>query len=59
MSHYYAERSKYGVDAYGNLSNIFEEHGGFAYSADEHAKIVRSLQRNRQRSKTASISGLL
>ena len=59
MSEYYAQRSKYGVDIDGDLSQIFEKHGGLAYSPEEQEKIRKAFVKHRQKSKTASIHGLI
>lgn len=58
LSQYYAQRTEYGVDVNGDLSNVFEKHGGLAYSAKEQEKIKKVLLKQRQKSKPGRVGEL-
>lgn len=58
LSQYYAEKTQYGVDVDGELSNVFAQHGGLAYSQKEQEKIKKVLLKQRQRSKAGRVGEL-
>lgn len=58
LSGYYAQRTQYGVDIDGDFAQIFEKHGGLAYSERDQAKIKKALLRQRQNSHPRKIGEL-
>lgn len=58
LSQYYAQRTEYGVDVNGVLSNVFAQHGGMAYSEKEQEKIRKVLLKQRQKSQPGRIGEL-
>lgn len=58
MSDYYAKRSTYGVDATGEWSNIFEKHGGSAFSPEDLERARKQFLRDRRDSHPERIAKL-
>lgn len=58
MSAFYAKRSKFGVNVDGELAEIFEEHGGSAFSSEELKEIKENFQADRRNGTPRSTPGI-